>query len=384
MQLYTFSVVTSLITIVITQRILKKLSLSLLSGVAVLFLILRISSVVEIALRVLTSSSFWSLLSTVFLIYLLSGMMESSGDYRKFSKEMRNIFSKNVDSFVPALIGLMPMPGGALFTAPMVKNSLPDESPLRLAVKNYWFRHTIEFFWPIYPAVVLVSELSGVHVSSVSSKLFPVFVLAFITGWLFFNGMQIPRLSRPGSISNLFVLLPITGTGLMILAFRVPGWLALLLNTAGYTVFRRKFFLSALKSTLRKWDVFVVLFLVYCYKVAIDTMNVGEKIAHEFLEWHISPFLLLFFLPFVSGVSTGITQAAVGISLPVVLSMFSKEYAIYTYMFAVGGVILSPVHLCVVLSAKFFRVDVFEILRRVFFPLALTLVFGALILGVIT
>lgn len=90
------------------------------------------------------------------------------------------------------------------------------------------------------------------------------------------------------------------------------------------------------------------------------------------------------FLPFVSGVSTGITQAAVGISLPVVLSMFSKEYAIYTYMFAVGGVILSPVHLCVVLSAKFFRVDVFEILRRVFFPLALTLVFGALILGVIT
>ncbi|MDK2786743.1 MAG: uncharacterized protein PWQ80_1422 [Thermotoga sp.] len=355
MQLYTFSVVTSLITIVITQRILKKLSLSLLSGVAVLFLILRISSVVEIALRVLTSSSFWSLLSTVFLIYLLSGMMESSGDYRKFSKEI-----------------------------PMVKNSLPDESPLRLAVKNYWFRHTIEFFWPIYPAVVLVSELSGVHVSSVSSKLFPVFVLAFITGWLFFNGMQIPRLSRPGSISNLFVLLPITGTGLMILAFRVPGWLALLLNTAGYTVFRRKFFLSALKSTLRKWDVFVVLFLVYCYKVAIDTMNVGEKIAHEFLEWHISPFLLLFFLPFVSGVSTGITQAAVGISLPVVLSMFSKEYAIYTYMFAVGGVILSPVHLCVVLSAKFFRVDVFEILRRVFFPLALTLVFGALILGVIT
>ncbi|WP_296904194.1 TIGR00529 family membrane protein [Thermotoga sp.] len=383
MELYTLSVVVSLITIVIVQRTLKKLSLSLLSGVIVLFLMLRIPDVTEIALRVLTSSSFWTLLSTVFLIYLLSSMMEASGDYRKFSEEMRNVFSENVDSFVPAIIGLMPMPGGALFTAPMVKNSLPGENPLRLAVKNYWFRHTVEFFWPMYPAVVLVSELSDIRVGSISSKLLPIFAIAFITGWLFFNGRQTPRLSRPRFISNLVVLLPIAGTGVMILVFRIPGWFALLLNTSGYIVFRRKFFLSALKGTLKKWDVLIVLFLVYWYKVAIDTMGVGEGIAREFVKWNLSPWLLLVFLPFISGISTGITQAAVGISLPVVLSMFSKEYAIYTYMFAVGGVILSPVHLCVVLSADFFGVEVFEILKKILFPLVLTLLLGTLVLGVV-
>ncbi|MCD6550807.1 MAG: TIGR00529 family membrane protein [Thermotoga sp.] len=381
--MYTLSVVVSLITIVIVQRTLKKLSLSLLSGVIVLFLMLRIPDVTEIALRVLTSSSFWTLLSTVFLIYLLSSMMEASGDYRKFSEEMRNVFSENVDSFVPAIIGLMPMPGGALFTAPMVKNSLPGENPLRLAVKNYWFRHTVEFFWPMYPAVVLVSELSDIRVGSISSKLLPIFAIAFITGWLFFNGRQTPRLSRPRFISNLVVLLPIAGTGVMILVFRIPGWFALLLNTSGYIVFRRKFFLSALKGTLKKWDVLIVLFLVYWYKVAIDTMGVGEGIAREFVKWNLSPWLLLVFLPFISGISTGITQAAVGISLPVVLSMFSKEYAIYTYMFAVGGVILSPVHLCVVLSADFFGVEVFEILKKILFPLVLTLLLGTLVLGVV-
>ena len=383
MELYTLSVVVSLIMIVMVQRTSKKLSLSLLSGVIVLFLMLRIPDVTEIALRVLTSSSFWSLLSTVFLIYLLSSMMEASGDYRKFSEEMRNVFSENVDSFVPAIIGLMPMPGGALFTAPMVKNSLPGESPLRLAVKNYWFRHTVEFFWPMYPAVVLVSELSDIRVGSISSKLLPIFAIAFITGWLFFNGRQTPRLSRPRFISNLVVLLPVVGTGVMILVFRIPGWLALLLNTSGYIVFRRKFFLSALKGTLKKWDVLIVLFLVYWYKVAIDTMGVGEGIAREFVKWNLSPWLLLVFLPFISGISTGITQAAVGISLPVVLSMFSKEYAIYTYMFAVGGVILSPVHLCVILSADFFGVEVFEILKKILFPLVLTLLLGTLVLGVV-
>lgn len=88
-------------------------------------------------------------------------------------------------------------------------------------------------------------------------------------------------------------------------------------------------------------------------------------------------------LPLVSGISTGITQAAVGISLPVLMEVFSSKYAVYTYMFAVGGVILSPVHLCVVLSAKFFEVEVFDILKKVFLPLVLTLILGALVLGVI-
>jgi integral membrane protein (TIGR00529 family) len=310
-------------------------------------------------------------------------MMESSGDYRKFSKEMRNIFSKNVDSFVPALIGLMPMPGGALFTAPIVKNSLPEENPLKLAVKNYWFRHTIEFFWPIYPAVVLVSELSGIHPGKVSLTLFPVFAIAFLLGWFFFNGKQLPRLSKPRSFFNLLPLIPVLGTGVLILIFKVPGWFALLLSTSGYAVFRRRYLLKTLKQVFNKWDVFLVLFLVYIYKVIVEHSGVGEGIAAEFVRWNLSPWILLIFLPLVSGISTGITQAAVGISLPVLMEVFSSKYAVYTYMFAVGGVILSPVHLCVVLSAKFFEVEVFDILKKVFLPLVLTLILGALVLGVI-
>lgn len=373
----------SLFTVVVVQRVFKKLSLSLLSGVIVMVLSLKVKNIPEILFWALSSDSFWSLIVTVFLIYLLSGMMENSGDYSRFSEEMRTIFSNNVDSFVPALIGLMPMPGGALFTAPIVKNSLPKENSLKLAVKNYWFRHTIEFFWPIYPAVVLVSELSRIHPGRVSLTLFPVFATAFLLGWLFFNGSQLPRLSKPRSFFNLLPLIPVLGTGVLILLFKVPGWFALLLSTSGYAVFRRRYLLKTLKQVFNKWDVFLVLFLVYIYKVIVEHSGVGEGIAAEFVRWNLSPWILLIFLPLVSGIPTGITQAAVGISLPVLMEVFSSKYAVYTYMFAVGGVILSPVHLCVVLSAKFFEVEVFDILKKVFLPLVLTLIFGALVLGVI-
>ena len=348
-----------------------------------MILSLKVRNIPEILSWTISSDSFWSLIATVFLIYLLSGMMENSGDYNRFSEEMRTIFSKNVDSFVPALIGLMPMPGGALFTAPIVKNSLPEENPLKLAVKNYWFRHTIEFFWPIYPAVVLVSELSGIHPGKVSLTLFPVFAIAFLLGWFFFNGKQLPRLSKPRSFFNLLPLIPVLGTGVLILIFKVPGWFALLLSTSGYAVFRRRYLLKTLKQVFNKWDVFLVLFLVYIYKVIVEHSGVGEGIAAEFVRWNLSPWILLIFLPLVSGISTGITQAAVGISLPVLMEVFSSKYAVYTYMFAVGGVILSPVHLCVVLSAKFFEVEVFDILKKVFLPLVLTLSLGVLVLGVI-
>ncbi len=155
------------------------------------------------------------------------------------------------------------------------------------------------------------------------------------------------------------------------------------MSTSGYAVFRRRYLLKTLKQVFNKWDVFLVLFLVYIYKVIVEHSGVGEGIAAEFVRWNLSPWILLIFLPLVSGISTGITQAAVGISLPVLMEVFSSKYAVYTYMFAVGGVILSPVHLCVVLSAKFFEVEVFDILKKVFLPLVLTLILGALVLGVI-
>jgi len=82
--------------------------------------------------------------------------------------------------------------------------------------------------------------------------------------------------------------------------------------------------------------------------------------------------------------STGITQGAVGISLPVILGITGKAFVYHTYIFAVVGVLLSPVHLCVILTSDFFNVDVFSVLKKILIPLTLTVAFSVIWFFMIT
>ena len=48
---------------------------------------------------------------------------------------------------IPAVIGLVPMPGGALFSAPLVGETVQDKkvTPEWKVAVNYWFRHVFEY-----------------------------------------------------------------------------------------------------------------------------------------------------------------------------------------------------------------------------------------------
>ena len=81
----------------------------------------------------------------VTLILILSSSMEEGGNMERLVENFRGLVTNprlNLAIF-PALIGLLPMPGGAIFSAPMVKE-LGNRSGLRpdqLSFINYWYRH---------------------------------------------------------------------------------------------------------------------------------------------------------------------------------------------------------------------------------------------------
>src|SRR5262245_21057910 len=56
---------------------------------------------------------------------------------------------------MPALVGLVPMPGGAVVSAPLIDRSLgsAEVSATDKNLINYWFRHVWEVSWPLYPSV---------------------------------------------------------------------------------------------------------------------------------------------------------------------------------------------------------------------------------------
>ena len=110
-----------------------------------------------------TSLQTIGLASIVGLILVMSRLMERSGNMTRLVERF-SLLSRDarvVGAVMPALIGLLPMPGGALFSAPMVEASL-HEHPVNEEQKtiiNYWFRHVWEYWWPLYPGVVLAMAL---------------------------------------------------------------------------------------------------------------------------------------------------------------------------------------------------------------------------------
>jgi integral membrane protein (TIGR00529 family) len=100
-----------------------------------------------------------SIAGIVSLILILSNSMEIAGQMQRLLGSFRGLVSSprlNL-AILPALIGLLPMPGGAAFSAPMVKE-LGTQSKLsgaQLSFVNYWFRHIWEHWWPLYPGILL-------------------------------------------------------------------------------------------------------------------------------------------------------------------------------------------------------------------------------------
>jgi hypothetical protein len=84
--------------------------------------------------------------------------------------------------------------------------------------------------------------------------------------------------------------------------------------------------------------------------------------------------LILFAMPFVVGLITGITVAYVGATFPLILPLIGgvghPNMALLAFAFAAGfaGVMFSPVHLCLVLTKDYFKSALSPIYRIMAVP----------------
>jgi hypothetical protein len=92
-------------------------------------------------------------------------MMKRSGSMDAIVRSYRGLARspRTTIATLPTLIGVLPMPGGAIFSAPMVAAVDVEGrlTPGERATANYWFRHAIELVWPLYPSFILASSITG-------------------------------------------------------------------------------------------------------------------------------------------------------------------------------------------------------------------------------
>ena len=363
------TIICSLVVLIIMQKFTKNIILAILGAVGTIIAFRFDLNALFCAFIIpLQDLDLYKLLGTVFFIYLFSNALDLSGDAKRFAASSKALFDDRTSmAFMPMMIGFLPMPGGAMFTAPIVK-MIGDEEGFSndyMMVINYWFRHVVELFWPVYPAFYILTALVGIELAPFSISMIPIFLIATLSGWLLFNGFRMPKVKKATlkELKGLWIVFFVILTGIMILVFNLEGYLALGINIGGYFLFRRTCLMKSLLGALKKWDVFLLLFLFFVYKYYLTEVNLTQDIAIELNRIGLNIHLLTIILPLLIGMSTGITQSAVGITAPLLITLGANPAMMY--FAAVAGVLLSPVHLCIVLTGNYYKSDLTKVFLKI-------------------
>lgn len=324
----------------------------------------------EVTVMLLLALSFIRILELILREHaVLTGMMNS------FKAIFRN--RKIVTVSMPLLIGLMPSVGGAYFSAPMVAESTSDidVSPEEKSFVNYWFRHPWEFILPLYPGVLLASAISGIELYNFITVNLPYAAFMMLTGFIFsMHGMKgTMKTESHFSKKGLWNFAPILGVLVIVVAFRVQLHYALL----GIVLFLFLFYrykLGALLSAIRhgfSLDVIILILGIMFFKETMESSGAVTSLSKFFFDRGIPLLPILFLLPFLTGILTGITVGFVGSTFPLLVSIAgTTSIGALSFAFASGflGVLLSPVHICLILTKDYFKADLWGIYRIMLLP----------------
>lgn len=294
-------------------------------------------------------------------------------DMMKASKALL-LKKKAVIVSMPVLIGLLPSIGGAYFSAPMVDESTKGMkmSQEEKAFINYWFRHPWECILPLYPGILLAAAVSGMELRSliIANTAYAFFIV--ITG-LFFsmrNASGAFPVAEGVSKKGLLSFIPIAVVLLLVVIFHLELHYALLLVIIALFIFYRfnaRDIIRVLKHGL-SMDVIVLIIGIMLFKETMEASGAVKNLS-GFLTSKGIPFTpILFLLPFATGLLTGITVGFVGSTFPLIMSIAGEpSIGVISFAFASGffGVLLSPVHICLVLTREYFKADMWGVYKKI-------------------
>ncbi len=367
---------------------------TLLAGAAALGLLMG-RAPVAVALDAWSAATSAATLRLVVIVILILTLTEALKAARLMESMVQSLLelisdARVVLAMVPALAGLLPMPGGAMFSAPMVaevgRHFQVDSN--QKAFANYWFRHIWEYIMPLYPALVLCSTLLAIPLGAFTRNQWPLTVAAVAAGWIVVlarfrkNDSDVPHVDRRRSLWNLArsiwpVLLVVLAT--MALDVDLLITLPLVLVILGIT---SRFSWAQIRGVLRRgldWHIALVLVGAMVFKQVMESTGVVEQVSEPLAAAGVPPLAMIAAIPFIVGLATGVTTAAFSISVPVVLPFLyvagalHLPYVLLMYAGGMTGLMLSPVHLCLILTRDYFRADWGKVMRPVLFSQTLVL-----------
>jgi uncharacterized protein len=342
-----------------------------------------------------------SLMLLVYLVYFLNGILSAAGTMKKMIASLEHAVSdpRITVTSVPALIGLMPVPSGAMISAPFA-----DEIGGRAGIDkerrhmiNYWFRHISEYVNPIYPGVLLAASLLGITFYRFFASNLPIMLFYVAAGYLFFAAPMAGGGGRRGRprLKDAAVLAsgaaPILAAVVLPVAFGLDITISLVTAIAlAYALNRgAKIDLPRISRESLKLELIFLVYLVMLFKTVLDGSQATARISSELIALGAPPYALLILVPMSVGFLTGLTIGYVGLTFPILMPFLTPsgnpDMGAVTLAFVSGymGILLSPMHLCFSITQKYFDTDIKKTYRMLLPPLVLTFLWTLLYVSVI-
>jgi hypothetical protein len=220
-------------------------------------------------------------------------------------------------------------------------------------------------------------------------------MLPFLAGGVFFLLLPaMPTKKTQGRGSMIFgdnlrdfvgAIWPIAVVAGLYIGFDLTPAVGMLLAIIAFLVFHRvpmvrwpKLFKAGFEP-----DFILLVFASLLFKLNLEAGNVIADVVQFLIEANVPPYLLIFMLPMIVGFLTGVTLPTVAITFPFLIPFIGTgqdaKMGLEVLAFAglLCGLFLTPIHLCVSISASYFEVPLSKLILKIVGPVILVAAAGA-------
>ncbi|MGI6162638.1 MAG: DUF401 family protein [Bacillota bacterium] len=342
---------------------------------------------------------------SVFSIGAFSTIMNGTGYLDNMVRGLSGLLGnlKAAIMAVPALVGSMPVLGGAAVSAPLV-DKLGDGlglSPEKKATANLVFRHGMFFVFPFSPSMILVSNLLGVPVTSLLAKLWPYGLMFWIAGYIFLlrkegkNGQASafedesaatgPMAANPKEyrVRSLTGFLrygsPLLVALALSLVFGLPLWASMATGIilALAIASLEKAPVPSLGTILKGSNIsqVVAMLWIMAFKGFVSISPVFPALVDSARGLGIPPAMLAVVLPILFGYVSASHTTTMGVLVPILVPAGVSQEGILYLTAAIYGAgfiayFASPLHLCQVLTCQYYKIDITKV-YKLYWPVLL-------------
>ena len=409
--MYAFiSIIISLAVLVTLLRVKVKIGAAMVISACLLSLLLGVwpwdvgrALAVEWHSKPLTQTTgylFISLTALVLLVNVIGAAMEEIGLSGRLIPAMQGLFKSRrfALAMIPMMMGLLPTPGGIMLSAPMVREA-GDKIGVersRLAAINFLFRHQWEPVWPLFPVVPLIQSLLGVsaltlfcyHIILTGAGIVggAIVLLMFGIPPKHPEHQQVKRHISHNLRDFLHAFWPIAFTAGLYVGFDLPPAVGIFLAIIGLLIIHKVSLERSVRifKAAREPDMVLLIFGALFFKLNLETSGAIGSVVEFFTSAHVPPGVLLFFLPMLVSFTTGVNMPTVAITYPFLIAFIGtgSEVKMGLEALAFSGVLfglwLTPVHLCIALSASYFQTSLLKIIFKLLLPTAGVAIAGIL------